>query len=262
MAFSDVFVSLRFPSRVFFQTQTIYHYNTKQLPITTTNYPDTNPPQHSYTGSTMAPANFKNLSIDIPNANTKAKAESMAEPKAPACSPTSPIPVMASMRTSMSLVTASPTEPSAPSAAPSKVSKPEQLFDMIHNYFYNELREQCMQFLRDPPLRKELKARYAELSDALFLGVLYELDTLDAQGDASLDIRRKSLARVVKDLGGFMREKVLEQLAMHRVQDIKYYKMGWMISEPLGTYTPEGFEKRRIVNPLTDKIAYSLSEDI
>jgi hypothetical protein len=203
----------------------------------------------------MALLNFKTLSISVPDADTpisKAQSESEAKPNStprlgfrrvrskslgtiipvapiyrpdinPAspqfCSPTSPIPVMASMGVSMSLVASTPTtEPEAPSAPPAKVSKSAsaQLFDMVHLHFYNRLRPLCIQLVRDAPSSESaFDAQYKELSDALKLGVLYKLNTLDTEGDASLDTIRKSLTRVVKDLLLFMDDVAMEQAAVH-----------------------------------------------
>ena len=134
-----------------------------------------------------------------------------------ACSPTLPIPVMASVSTSLSRVASTPTAmPKAPSAPPAELSKAEQLFNMIHLYFYNEVRPLCTQFLHNPPSEKRaFKTQYEELSDALSVGVLYELITLDTEGDAALHNKRKSAARVVKDLIYAMEDVAMEKATFY-----------------------------------------------
>jgi hypothetical protein len=137
------------------------------------------------------------------------------------CSPTLPIPAMPSMGVSMSLVVSTPTpaaKPSAPPAPYAKASKSKnaRLFEMVHLHYYNTLRPLCDQLIVNAPSDKaEFDAQYAELSDALELGILYELNTLDLEGDASLINIRNSLIRVVEDALVFMGRVAEEQAAVH-----------------------------------------------
>ncbi|KAG9198859.1 hypothetical protein G6514_009326 [Epicoccum nigrum] len=170
----------------------------------------------------MAPYNFKNLSISIPDVEFTAKAESEAE--SVACSPTSPIPVKASMSVSMSMVASTPTTeskakpptPEASSKLPANVSHYKKLLGMVLHLFQTQLRAPCIQFLRDPPSSKRaLNARHKELSDALLLRVLYELDTVDTDDDAAFRLKRKTLVKIVKGLLRDMDEKVMAENAWH-----------------------------------------------
>ncbi|OSS48219.1 hypothetical protein B5807_07678 [Epicoccum nigrum] len=142
----------------------------------------------------------------------------------PACFPTSPIPVMASMSVSMSIVASTPTteskaKPSMPEASsklPANVSNCAQLLDTVLHHFHTQLRVPCNQFLRDPPSSKRaLNAWHKELSDALLLGVLYKLDTTDTDDDAAFQLKRKTLVKIVKGLLRNMDEKVMEENAWH-----------------------------------------------
>ena len=139
-----------------------------------------------------------------------------------ACSPTLPIPVMASVSTSLSRVASTPTAmPKAPSAPPAELSKAEQLFNMIHLYFYNEVRPLCTQFLHNPPSEKRaFKTQYEELSDALGMRTrrvvsksrplghsqLNERTLTERSEDAPLmtmdEVRTMDLDQVVRDLEG------------------------------------------------------------
>jgi hypothetical protein len=140
------------------------------------------------------------------------------------CSPTLPIPAMPSMAASMSLIVPSPTPTAAPSAssappapyAKASKSKNAQLFEYIHLHYYNKVRPLCDQLIVNAPTDKaEFDAQYEELKDALELGVLYELKTIDLEGDASLINIRNSLINVVEDALVFMGRVAEEQAAVH-----------------------------------------------
>jgi len=137
-----------------------------------------------------------------------------------ACSPTLPIPVMASASTSLSRVASTLTAtPKVPSAPPAELSKAAELFNMIHLHFYNELRPLCTQFLHNAPSEKRaFDAQYKELSDALSTGVLYELTALDTEGDVALHNKRKSAARVVKDLIRAMDDVAMDKAAIYEME--------------------------------------------